>query len=49
VLRRKPQFMFCVRVRPWLHSSRLLLLDPEVITKLNIGAIWKFAKGTGLL
>jgi len=24
-------------------------LDPEDIRKLNIGAIWKFAKGTGLL
>jgi hypothetical protein len=25
------------------------LLDPEDIRKLSIGAIWKFAKGTGLL
>jgi Fe2+ transport system protein FeoA len=24
-------------------------LDPEDVSKLNIGAIWKFAKGTGLL
>jgi len=24
-------------------------LDPESIRKLNIGAIWNFAKGTGLL
>jgi hypothetical protein len=24
-------------------------LDPEGIRKLNIGAIWKFAEGTGLL
>jgi hypothetical protein len=24
-------------------------LDPEDIRKLNIGVIWKFAKGTGLL
>jgi len=24
-------------------------LDPEDIRKLNIGAIWNFAKGTGLL
>jgi len=24
-------------------------LDPEDIRTLNIGAIWKFAKGTGLL
>jgi hypothetical protein len=24
-------------------------LDPEDIRKLNIGAIWKFAKGTGLI
>jgi hypothetical protein len=24
-------------------------LDPEDIRKLNIGASWKFAKGTGLL
>jgi hypothetical protein len=24
-------------------------LDPEDIRKLNIGAIWKFVKGTGLL
>jgi hypothetical protein len=24
-------------------------LDPEDITKLNIEAIWKFVKGTGLL
>jgi len=24
-------------------------LDPEDITKLNIGAIWNFGKGTGLL
>jgi hypothetical protein len=24
-------------------------LDPEDITKLSIGAIWNFAKGTGLL
>jgi hypothetical protein len=26
-----------------------LFLDPEDIRKLNIGAIWNFAKGTGLL
>ena len=24
-------------------------LDPEAIRKLNIGAIWKFAEGIGLL
>jgi hypothetical protein len=24
-------------------------LDPEDIRKLNMGVIWKFAKGTGLL
>jgi hypothetical protein len=24
-------------------------LDPEDIRKLNIGAIWNFGKGTGLL
>jgi len=26
-----------------------LFLDPEDIRKLSIGAIWNFAKGTGLL
>jgi len=24
-------------------------LDPEVVTNLNMGAIWNFGKGTGLL
>jgi len=42
--------MFCVHVRSWLHSYLgSFFLDPEDIRKLNIGAIWKFAKGTGLL
>jgi hypothetical protein len=51
VLRRKPQSTFCVSVRPWLHSDvhlGSLILDPEDIRILNIGAIWNFAKGTGL-
>jgi len=43
----------CVHVRPWLHSRHLYLgsffFDPEDIRKLNIGTIWKCAKGTGLL
>jgi len=45
--------MFCVRCEAlalFRHSYLgSLLLDPEGIRKLNIGAIWKFAQGTGLL
>jgi hypothetical protein len=52
-MRKKPQFMFYVRVGPWLHSDTHIwapsFLDPEDIRKLKIGTIWKFAKGTGLL
>jgi hypothetical protein len=52
MLRRKPQSAFCVSVRPWLHSDihmwGSVFLDPEDIRKLNIGAIWNFAEGTGL-
>jgi len=34
-----------------LRHSHLgsFFLDPEDIRKLNIGAIWNFAKGTGIL
>jgi hypothetical protein len=53
LLRRKPQFMFCVSVRPLLHSRHQYLgsffLDPEDVRTLNIRALWKFAKETGLL
>ena len=31
------------------YTSGFLLLDPEDIRKLPVGAIWNFAKGTGLL
>ena len=38
---------------PWLHSDIHIwgsfFLKPEDIRKLNIEAIWNFAKGSGLL
>jgi hypothetical protein len=34
---------------PSLRYLGSFFLDPEDIRKLNIGAIWNFAKGTGLL
>jgi len=47
---RKSQVMFCVRVRPWLHSdNHKFFLDPDNIRKQNIVANGKFAKGTALL
>jgi len=52
VLRRKSQFAFCVSVRSWPHSGIHILgffMDPEDIRELVMGAIWNFAKGTGLL
>jgi hypothetical protein len=39
----------CEAVASLRHSYLGSFLDPEDIRKLNIGAIWKFAKGTGLL
>jgi len=53
VLKRKPQFTFCVSVRTWLRSDTHIyvrsFLDSEDIRKISIGAIWNFGKGTGLL
>jgi hypothetical protein len=46
VLKRKSPSTFC-EWRPWLHLGSFFL-DPEDIRKLSIGAIWNFAKGTGL-
>jgi hypothetical protein len=52
-LRRKPQPTFCVEcevlgsLRPTYLGS--FFLDPEDIRKVNIGVIWNFAKGRGLL
>jgi len=44
--------MFCVReALVSLRHSYLgsFFLDPEDIWKLNIGAIWKFVKGAGII
>ena len=52
VLRRKPQSTSYMReALASLRHSYLgsFFLDPEDIRKLSIGAIWNFAKGTGLL
>jgi hypothetical protein len=52
VLRRKSQSTFCVSVRLWPHSDIYLgsfFLEPEDIRVLGMGAIWNFAKETGLL
>jgi len=52
VLRRKPQSTLCEREalaslrHPYLGS---FFVDPEDIRVLDMGAIWNFAKGTGLL
>ena len=52
-LRKKPQSTFCVSVRLWPYSGMHIwvpsFLDPEDIKVLSMGAIWNFAKGTGLL
>jgi hypothetical protein len=52
VLRRKPQSTFCVsEALTSLRHAYLgsFFLDPEDIRILGMGAIWNFAKGTGLL
>jgi len=52
VLRRKLQSTFYVcEALAYLRHTYLsyFLLDPEDIRKLSIGAVWNFAKGTGLL
>jgi hypothetical protein len=52
VLRRKPQPAFCeCEALASLGYTYLgsFFLDPEDIRKLNTGAIWNVAKGTGFL
>jgi hypothetical protein len=53
VLMRKYQSTFYVNVRPWpllaIHTWGPSFVDPEDIRELDIGAIWSFGKGTGLL
>jgi hypothetical protein len=52
VLRRKLQSTFCeCEALASLRYTYLgsFFLEPEDIRKLSIGAIWNFAKGTGLL
>ena len=49
---RKPQSMFCVSVKPWLHSDTLIWA-PFSWTQRELGDkvwgdIWNFSKGTGL-
>jgi len=40
----------CEAMASFRHSYLIsFFLEPEDIRKLNIEAIWKFAKGTGLL
>jgi len=39
----------CEALASLRHSYLGSFLDAEDIRKLNIGAIWKFAKGTGIL
>jgi hypothetical protein len=40
----------CEALATLIHSFLgSFFLDPEDIRKLNIGTIWKFSKGTGLL
>jgi len=39
----------CEALASFKHSYLGLFLDPEDIRKLNIGTVWNFAKGTGLL
>jgi hypothetical protein len=39
----------CVALASLRHSYLGSLLDSEDIRKLNIGVIWKFAKGSGPL
>jgi hypothetical protein len=39
----------CEALASLRHSYLGSFLDPEDIRKLNIGAIWNFAKGTRLL
>jgi len=51
-MRRKPQSTFCefealASLRHEHPGS--FFMDPEDIRKLSIGAIWNFAKGTGLI
>ena len=51
VLRRKTPSTFCVsEALASLKNTYLgsFFLEPEDIRKLSIGAIWNFAKGTGL-
>jgi hypothetical protein len=53
VLRKKPQSTFCCECEA-LASLRhaymcSFFLDPEDIRELGMGAIWNFAKATGLL
>jgi hypothetical protein len=49
VVRRKPQSTFeaVVSLRHTYLGS--FFLDPEDIMELGMGAIWNFAKGTGLV
>jgi len=52
VLRRKPQSTLCeCEALASLRYAYLdsFFLDPEDIRELGMGAIWNFAKGTGLL
>jgi len=53
VLRRKPQYHIlceCEALASLRHAYLgSFFLDPEDIRVLGMGAIWNFAKGTGLL
>ena len=42
--------MFCVSVKPWLHSDTYLgsfFLDPEDVRSLSLGAVWNLVKEQG--